>query len=222
MLLAALPVALLAQATRDSIISVSASRTVRIPPDRASLYLVVEGTAETPTDAIARVDSKLKQVVEAMRRFGSHVKLDAPIAYGVGPTPAPNGYPGVASPATNISRSVVHLDLDQPEQTAQVVAAAIAAGAANASALTFESTVMDSVRRVRVAEALNAARSDAEVIAKSLGAHLGALVSVSTNGGPVGFTGLSTLAFDNRFPQQTQTPDVAVTTSVTVQYRIVR
>src|SRR5436190_756533 len=95
LLLAVLPVPLVAQ-TRDSIVSVSASRTTRVPPDRASFYVIVEGTAEIPADAITRVDSKLKTVTEALKGFGSRVKLDQPIAYGVGPSPSLNGYPGVA------------------------------------------------------------------------------------------------------------------------------
>ena len=220
--LALLPVSLLAQTPRDSIISVSASRTTRIAPDRASFYLIVEGTAETPADAITRVETKVKAVTEALKGLGSRVKLDPPIAYGVGPTPALNGYPGVAAPATNLARSVIRVQLDHPEQTAPVVAAALAAGAASSSSLAFESTAADSVRRARIADALSVARSDAEAIGASLGARLGALVSVTTTGGPFGFQQSSTLNFDNRFGQQAQTPDIVVTTTVTVQYRLVR
>src|SRR4029077_2781528 len=135
LLLALLPVSLLAQTPRDSIVSVTASRTTRIAPDRASFYLIVEGTAETPADAITRVDTKVKAVTDALKSFGSRIKLDPPIAYGVGPPPALNGYPGVAAPATNLARSVIRVQIEHPEQTAPV----IAAGAASSSSLTFES-----------------------------------------------------------------------------------
>lgn len=222
LLLALLPLPLCAQTPRDSIISVSASRTTRVPPDRASFYVIVEGTAETPADAITRVDAKLKTVTEALKGFGSRVRLDQPIAYGVGPSPALNGYPGVAAPATNLARSVIRVQLDRPEQTAQIVAAAISAGAASSSSLTFESSSADSVRRTRISEALAVARLDAEAVATSLGGRLGALVGVTTTGGPFGFQAPSVLNFDNRFGQQAQTPDIIVTTTVTVQYRIVR
>ncbi|MDB4906261.1 MAG: hypothetical protein JWO05_1045 [Gemmatimonadetes bacterium] len=215
---------LLAQMPRDTVVSVTATRTSRIPPDRASFYVIVEGTAETPADANARVDGKLKTVVEALKGFGSRVRLDQPIAYGVGPSPSPNGFP-VAAPGTNLARSVIRVQLDRPEQTAQVIAAAIGAGAASSSSLAFESSSADSVRRVRISEALAAARLDAEAVAAALGARLGALVSVSTNSGgnTFGFQTSSTLTFDTRFSsQQAQTPDVVVTTTVTVQYRIIR
>jgi uncharacterized protein YggE len=222
LLLSILPATAFAQTVRDSVISVSVSRTTRVAPDRASLYLIVEGTAETAPDAIARVDAKLKTVTDALKAFGPRVKLDPPIGYGVGPTPVLNGYPGAAPPATQLARSVVRVQLDQPDQTARIVAAAIAAGATNSSSLSFESSAADSVRRARIAEALGVARLDAETVATSLGGRLGGLVGVNTSGGPFGFQAPTTLNFDNRFSQPTQAPDIVVTTTVTVQYKLVR
>ena len=221
LLLAALPAPLLAQA-RDSIISVTATRTTRVAPDRAAFYVIVEGTAETPADANARVDAKLKAVLDALNGFGARVKVDAPVAYGVGPTPNLNGYPVNPSPPTNLARSVIRVQTERPEQTAQVVAAAIGAGAASSSSLTFEASAADSIRRARVGEALSVAHGDAEAIASSLGGHLGALVNVTVTGGPFGFPNSTSLNFDNRFGQQAQVPDVAITTNVTVQYKLVR
>jgi uncharacterized protein len=220
--LALIPMQLPAQAARDSIITVSATRTSRVAPDRASFYVIVEGTAETATDAVARVDTKLKVVTEALKALGSRVTIDAPIAYGVGPSPSLNGYPVPSAPATNLARSVVRVQLSRPEQLANVIAAAIAAGAANSSTLVFESSATDSVRRARMAEALSVARLDAEAIASSLGARLGALVSVSTTGNQFGFQQQGTLNFDSRFGQPTMSPDVPVTVTVNVQYRLVR
>jgi uncharacterized protein YggE len=221
MLCALLPLPLVAQTGRDSVISVSAVRTTKVAPDRASFYLIVEGSAETPNDAIARVDSKVQTIVAALKGFGSHVTLDPPLAYGVGANPIVNGYNGMAQPPTNLARSVIHVQMDQPGQIAKVIAAGIAAGATSSSLLTFESSVADSVRRARIGDALGSARQDAEAIAASLGAHLGALVSVNTSGGNFGFQGPSMLAFDNRYGQQAPPPEITISTNVTVQYRLV-
>jgi uncharacterized protein len=218
----ALPWTVLAQAPRDSVVSVAASRVTRIAADRASLYLIVEGTAETATDAIARVETKSKAVLEALKGFGPRVKVDPPVSYGVGPTPNTNSFPGAIAPQTNIARSVVRVQLDRLDQVASVVAAAIGAGAATSSSLTFESSVADSIRRSRISEVIGAARLDAETVAASLGAKLGSLVSVTITGNPFGFQGTPSLTFDTRFGQQNQVPDVQVTTSATVQFRLVR
>jgi uncharacterized protein YggE len=116
----------------------------------------------------------------------------------------------------------MRVQFDRLDQLAPVVAAAIAAGAASISSLSFESSVADSVRRARINDAIGVARLDAEAIATSLGGRLGSLVSVTTTGSPFAFQPSSMLSFDTRFGQQAQIPDIQVTTSVTVQFRIVR
>jgi hypothetical protein len=93
--------------TSADIVTVTASRNSRILADRASLYVVVEGTAETAPDAVARVETKLKAVSAALKGFGSRLEVDPPIAYAVGATPAPNGYLGAATPASNLARGGV-------------------------------------------------------------------------------------------------------------------
>lgn len=222
LLAAAFPWPLLAQGARDSVITLTANRSTRIAPDRASLYLIVEGTAETSADAIARVRTKVKAITDALNGFGSRVKLDAAVSYGVGPTTNPAGYPGLASPATSTSRSVFRVQVDRLDQLAAVMSAALAAGAASTSSLTFDSSVADSVRRVRIGEAIGAARLDAEAVAQSLGGRLGALMSVNTaNSAP--YQGPSFFNFDARVSQQqAPVPDIPITANVTVQFRLVR
>lgn len=224
MFLAALPVTLEAQAVlvRDSVITVTASRTTRVAADRASLYVTLEGTAETATDAVARVETKIKGVTEALKALGPRVAFDPPIAYTVGPTPAPNGYPGLASPASNLARTIIKVHVTRVEQLAHVMASALGAGAVGTSMVTFEVSAADSIRRARIAEALVVARLDAEVIAASLGGRLGALVDVSTNSGPAANPQSPALSFDTRFGQQAMSPEVAITTNVTVRYRLLR
>jgi uncharacterized protein YggE len=223
LILAILPLPVSAQTARDSIITVSATRTGRVRADRATFYLIVEGTAETPADAVARVDTKLKGVTDALRAFGPRVVVDAPMAYGVGPTPAPNGYPGVVTPPTQLARSVLRVQLSRADQVANVVAAAIAAGASNSSSLSFESSVADSVRRVRMTEAIGIARADAEAVAHSLGVELGALVSVNSGGGPIGFQPPPMLVFDNRYGSPNAAPpEITVNGTATLQFRVHR
>jgi uncharacterized protein YggE len=221
LVLATVPLTLNAQVVRDSIITVTASRTARIAADRASLYVTLEGTAETAADAVARVDTKIKGVTEALKALGTRVVFEPPIAYAVGPTPAPTGYPGVATPASNLARTVIRVNVTGSERLAHMIAAVLGAGAVSTSSVTFEATAADSVRRTRIAEALAVGRLDAETIASSLGGRLGALVDVSTTGG-TGFQQPTVLSFDNRFGQQAMAPEVAITTNVTVRYRLVR
>ena len=208
-------------ASRDSVISIATSRTSRVVPDRASMYVVVEGTAETAVDAVARVETKYAKVIEALKGFGPRVEMDKPMAYTVGPVVNQNGYPGAATPASNLARSVIRVQITRPEQTAQVIAAVLTAGASSTSSIAFESTMADSIRRARFADALAGARADAEAIATALGGKLGALVDVIT-GGNNGFQQNISLNFDNRFGSQSPAPEVAVVVTVTARYRLIR
>ena len=216
-----LPMGAQAQAVRDSIITVTESRTSRVAPDRASIFVTIEGTAETVADAVARVETKIKPVSDALKARGGLVEVDRPIAYGVGPTMLPNGYPGVASPATYIARSVIRVHLIRADQIASVVAAALGAGAASASSPVFESSAADSIRRARVTEALTVAKLDAQAIAATLDGRLGALVDVSSSALGFNYSAPTYLAFDNRFGQQTSAPEVVSTMQVTVRYRLI-
>lgn len=86
LVLALLPSSVLAQVGSDSIISVTASRSVRIAPDRASVYVYIEGSAETAMGAVARAEAKVKGVSDALRAPETRVEAERPIAYSVGPT----------------------------------------------------------------------------------------------------------------------------------------
>ena len=220
-----LPVALHAQVqpARDSIITVSSQRITHVPADRASFYVVVEGFAETPTDAVARVQTKIGPVTDALHRAAPQAHVDRPIAYGVGPTQTLNGYPQPAMPATQTARSVIHVQVDHPEQVASIVAAAIAAGASSATGLSFELASSDSVRRAHVAECLADARADAQSIAAAMQDRLGSVVDVSLGGNPLlAFGPSAMLSFDARFTPQSAAPEVSVTTNVTIRYRLAR
>jgi uncharacterized protein YggE len=220
----AIPYAAHAQtaAARDSVITVTSQRVTRTPADRISFYVVIEGVAETATDAVARVQTKIAAVNDAIHRAAPQAKVDRPIAYGVGGTPSQNGFP-MPSPTTQTARSVIRVQSDHPDQVATVIAAAVTAGATGGTGVTFELSSPDSVRRARVAETLAEAHSDAQAIAAALQGHLGALVDVTLSGSPVlSFGSTPTLSFDNRFFQPSAAPEVTVSTNMTVRYRLIR
>ena len=218
------PSPLLAQSVRDSVITVSATRTGSAVPDRVAAFVIVEGTGETPADANTRLDTKLKTVTEAIRALGSYAAMERPLSYGVSLSQNQAGYAMAATPTTYISRSVVRLQITRLEQMSQAIASIIAAGAANVGSLQFESSAVDSVRREKLAEAIATARADAQMLASALGGKLGPLVDASTSNIPVNPFGSSTqLYFDNRFSGgSVSPPTVVVNSSVTLRFRFIR
>lgn len=220
-LIAALPLTGTAQAARDSVISVSVTRSARIAPDRATFMVTLEGAAESAGDAVSRAEAKRRAVADALRALGDKVTSEAAIALAVSPTPNMGGFPQSNLPATFTARSVIRVHVHAIDQLAAVQAAVLDAGGASVPSLTFESSSADAVRRDRVAEAITAARREAESIATALGGRLGTLVEVTTTGGPA-TPQPSFLNLDGRFGVQGQAPEVLVTAVVTLRFRLLR
>jgi uncharacterized protein YggE len=221
---AALPLTLGAQAVqvpRDSILMVSSSRTARVMADRASMYVVVDGAAETAADAVARAGTKMKGVVDALKALGNRVEAERPISYTVGMTASQNGFPQPATPLSYTARSLVRITVMHPEELGSTLASILTAGAANTSGLAFEYSGADSVHRAREVEAIAAARADAQAMAAALGGHVGALVDVSTSGAPINNPFGNVLNFDVRFGAQTPPPELTISATVTMRFRLI-
>ncbi|MES2524232.1 MAG: SIMPL domain-containing protein [Gemmatimonadota bacterium] len=220
-LVALLPGSLHAQ-VRDSVITTSASRQVRVAPDRASLYLVIDGTAETAADAIARLDVKLTAVGDAARKFASRVVVERPLPMGVSFANQQSGFPQLPGQSAHVARAVMRVQVSQLDHLSPFIAAMLASGASSVTGLSFELTAADSVRRARSAEALQAATGDATALATAMGGRLGALLDVSMSSN-ANFFQSPQINLDPRYNiSQGIAPDVQVQASVTVRYRIVR
>lgn len=211
-----------AQPTRDSVLTVSATRVVRLVPDHATLFVTVEGTAETSADALARADGKLVQVLAALRALGDGVRIATPIAFSVAPTPNSRGFPGAPVAATITARTAVRVTVMRMTLLARTFAAASDAGAASAGSLTFESTAADSARLAEVAAAIVSARDEAMAMATGLGGRLGGLVEISSSSMDRGYGQPATLPFEGGMSFPPLAPEVMFHVTVTARFRLVR
>jgi uncharacterized protein YggE len=201
----------------------TATRTTRIAPDRVTLYLMIEGSGESPAEASQRASQKLQAVTGAVQQFASGRDAISTVPYGVSPAASPPGYPGSSSQTSFLARYVIRVQPSRVDQTTSLAAAAIAAGASASSPPLFEATSADSVRRLRYAEALSQARRDAESIAAALGGHLGAVIEVASTAGFNQAGNPGYVSFMNRyeFAGPVQPPEVLVSATVTVRYRFI-
>lgn len=218
---AVLPSLLSAQATRDSIVAVTVVRQARLEPDRASFFAIVEGTAEAPADAAARVTTKARAVFDALKGAGGAAEIAAPLVFSVAPTSNRTGYPTSSSTPSFTARAVVRVAHARPQNAATLMATALGAGASNISFVTYDATAADSVRRVKGAEALAAAERDAAALATTLGGRLGPMIDVTATPNP-GMLQRNVLSIDYGIGQELMTPDVPVAATLTVRYRLVR
>jgi uncharacterized protein YggE len=215
------PALLAAQTTRDSVVTASATRTARLPADRASLLVSIEGTAETAREAVARAESKAATVGEALRRIGAGSEIGRPMAFSVASTPTMRSFPSAPTGPSFTAKIAIRLVITNLNQLSALLAAALDAGATTTSTAAFEASAADSVRRKLATDALTAARADVQTVAASLGGQLGALVDAGTStpfSGPV-----PSMFFPvESFSQQTTAPEVTFTVTANVRYRLVR
>lgn len=224
-----LPVIALGQNTRpesadpEPRIVATATRTARIAPDRVTLYLMIEGSGESPAEAAQRASQKVQAVTNAVQQFANGRDAISTVPYGVSPAQNIPGYPGSSSQTSFLARYVVRVQPGRLDQITPLAAAAIAAGASASSPPAFEATAADSVRRLRYAEALSQARRDAEALATALGGHLGAVIEISSSGGfnPAGNAGYVNFVNRYEFAGPMQPPEVLVSATVTVRYRFI-
>ena len=200
----------------------SATKSARVVPDRAIFYAIVEGGAESASEATQRVERKLQTVMQAAKQLGAHVDMASAIPYGVMQAQNFGGYPGQPSTSPLVARYVLRIQPTRLDQLMNATSVLIGAGASAVTPPQFEMIATDSVRRAKFTEALAQARADAEALAAALGMRLGSLIEVSTTqGGP-----------QNNYPQYVNfsrgfdmtgpgsPPEVSVSATVTVRYRL--
>jgi len=205
-------------------IVVTVTRSMRVVPDRATFFVTLEGSAETPADALKRVQQKLDAVLTAVRALGGRVEAAVPIPYGIAPAPNQSGYPQMPAALPYVARYALRITPRRLEQIREIAATAIAAGALSSSAPQFEASATDSVRRALIAEAIQQAQREADAVAESLGGRRGTLVDLTVGSNPsFGFQS-STISFSSRFDMggPTNAPEVQVVTNVTARYRLMR
>jgi hypothetical protein len=203
-------------------VSATATRMARLAPDRVTVYAVVEGAAESAPEAAQRAERKLQTVAEAVKQLGARVEVLGTMPYGVMPAPNYGGYPGQTTSNPFVARYVMRVQPARVDQLMNVSSALMAAGVSVLTPPSFEAASADSARRAKFSEALAQARADAEALAAGLGMRLGALIEVIGNPGPQQGFGQQFVGFGRGFDMTGpgQPPEVTVTASVTVRYRL--
>jgi uncharacterized protein YggE len=185
-LIALLGLALLAPAAvaaPERTVSVSASATVKVPNDTASLGFSVSKERRSRGAALRAVSAQLREVIAAVQGIP-----------GVGAGDVTTGRISVRK--TSRGQKVVYraaegigVTLHQPDGAGDLVAAAIAAGATGVSGPNFFVGDPERSFASALAAAFESARQKASILAASAGASLGPAVSIEESGGspPVRF-----------------------------------
>ena len=163
----------------SSAIYVTNQASIRLAPDRATIFLIVDVPAATPALATERAAQGAKAVLDTLKRVGVPAGSARLVDYGAAPTPATGGAP--VPGATYTARSVIRVELQNLEILSRVGTASFAAGATLMGPIQFTAAEMDGARRTALARALAQAKGDAEEMAKAAGGRLGRLLDLNMN-----------------------------------------
>ena len=159
-------------------VSATGQVNIRLVPTRAVIYLLIEATAPTPDEAVARGNQSSTAVVDTLRRVGGADNIGL-VQYGVVPTPMTYGAPVSGPPNTFTSRAAVRFTASLAK-IPSLTAAAYARGASGSAPPQFQHEGLDSAVTKAIEEATELARQHAEAIAKGLGGQLGPVTNITT------------------------------------------
>jgi len=162
-------------------IATTATGEGRMTPDRALIDIGVQTQAATAAQAAADNARRVEAVLAALRALGLTSEQLSTVNYNVYPEqrfeqgdrePRIIGY--------NVVNSV-RAEVRRQEQVGPAIDAALKAGANLINSLTFYASDPAPARRVALQQAVQRARSDAEVLAAAAGGRLGRLLEMATS-----------------------------------------
>jgi uncharacterized protein len=232
---AALPLVVLAHSARaqvfispsDSgrtVVSATGQARQNLTPDRANLMIMIDAQAMTADESATRLASIERAITDTLRRLNLSAGSVQTFNSGVGPFRQQGMPSSMMGGPTFSGRSVIRVELSRVDQISAVTSAALAKGAAFITPPTFTSSATDSVRRVLLPRALEAARRDAEAIAAAAGGRLGRMIDVSAPLSPVSFGEQNQQVYFNSMYFENgprPAPNTAVTTTVTARWILV-
>ena len=159
-------------------ISVSATGSTRITPDRATIHIGVQTQGATAAAASAENARVAQRVIAAIKAVGIGAEQIGTVNYSVNPE-----YRHVENRRPEVTGYTVHntvvVGVRQIEQVGRVIDASLTNGANMINSLNFYASNTEAARRAALAAAVEKARLDAEVIAQAAGGSLGGLAEAS-------------------------------------------
>jgi uncharacterized protein YggE len=208
-----------------TLVSATGQARQTLAPDRASLMIMIDAQAMTADESSTRLASIERAIADTLRRLNLPGGSVQTFNSGVVPFRQQGMPSSMMGGPTFSGRSVIRVELTRVEQISAVTSAALAKGAAYITPPVFTSSAGDSVRRVLLPRALDAARRDAEAIAAAAGGRLGRLVDVTAPQFPASSFGeqnqqvyFNAMYFDNG-PRPA--PNSAISATVTARWILI-
>lgn len=162
-------------------LTVNGSATVTAAPDQATLMLGVTQQGSNVGKTQQAVNTAIAAIIEALQGQGIAPEQMATADYSISPT---YDYSENAPVLTGYQvTSMLRVTVDDFAQVGAVIDAATAAGANQTGGISFGVKDREAMYRQALAEAVDAARGKASLLAQAAGKQLGDLLSMTEDGG---------------------------------------
>lgn len=205
-------------------LQVSGQAQVSVPADRAIISFAVETEAPSAQDAVRENAQRMDAVIAGLRGSGVEGIEIETFGYNLSPDyryPSREN-PGSREIASYRAQNNIRVTLPEVESAGAILDAATEAGANRVQSVQFEASDLQSARLQALAEAVNHARQEAEVMAQAMGVELGPVLTV-TGGANTPGPRIMARAFAAEAAQATTPIEAAgqvVSANVTITYRI--
>jgi hypothetical protein len=181
----------------------SASATVGVEADAATLTVAVETRAPSAAEAAEDNAERLQRVLDELDDAGYDDEVSTS-GYSLWP------YAGRESETEGyVAVNTVTVRIDEIDEVGEVIDRAIEAGANRIPSVSFVADDIEDARHRALEQAISQARADAEVMARAAGRGLGDLIELTTQG-------VDAVPMREMMSLQAGTPVVGPTQQVTV------
>jgi uncharacterized protein len=165
---------------------VSAEGEARVVPDRAAITLGVQSRGATAASAAGENARKQKAIIDTLRALGISGDQIGTQNFGVSPEMAYDPKTQQSRVTGYVVSNNVRVEVKAIDLVSRAIDASLAKGANQISSLEFRASNPDELRRTALAQAVARARADADVLARTAGGSLGALLELTSSalGGP--------------------------------------
>jgi uncharacterized protein YggE len=216
----ALATAAASAASSDTEITAGGTGSISMPPDVATVTAAVETNARNADDAISQNNGTYNRVVAALEKFGI-ARADIALAYyNVSYNPPPQVMPPNTTGERygyTVSRSFA-VKVRQIGNAGRVSDACMSSGASAINGVSFGLADPAAAREQATAKAVEAARANADAIARAAALRVVGIKSIELTGEPSGPVPLMRAAAMPAAPTQFDQSNVNVTVSVSVVF----
>lgn len=167
-----------AECNNDRTVQVSGSAAINVKPDRVLIELGVESVAETPQEVQTENDAAIGRITDAIRNLGIPNKDISTDYYII--QPVYDDYNTFRIVNYRID-NIIGVTLSDVDQTSDVLAAALQAGANQVQNVQFYTSELRRYRDQARELAMKAASEKAQALAEAGGAQAGCLMQINEN-----------------------------------------